>query len=120
MNPLIHLELHTADRAGASDLYARLLGWRSERIDAGASSYTTLGLGERCGGGIVECGAERAMWLPYVAVKRIHELTDRAGDLGATVVLGPRKGPSGWRSVVATPEGGEIAFFEPRENRAGR
>jgi predicted enzyme related to lactoylglutathione lyase len=28
--------------------------------------------------------------------------------------LGPREGPLGWRSVVSTPEGGEIAFWQPK------
>ena len=30
------------------------------------------------------------------------------------VLLEPREGPAGWRSVVATPEGGEIAFWQPK------
>jgi hypothetical protein len=28
------------------------------------------------------------------------------------VLLAPREGPAGWRSVVATPAGGEIAFWQ--------
>jgi predicted enzyme related to lactoylglutathione lyase len=114
MNAVIHLELHTPDQQRASDLYSRLLGWRSERRHAGSGSYMTLGLGGRCGGGIVECGTTRAMWLPYVSVDRISDVTDRASELGARVMIEPREGPSGWRSVVETPAGGEIAFFEPR------
>jgi predicted enzyme related to lactoylglutathione lyase len=27
-------------------------------------------------------------------------------------MLAPREGPAGWRSVVTTPEGGEIAFWQ--------
>jgi predicted enzyme related to lactoylglutathione lyase len=55
------------------------------------------------------------MWLPYVAVDDVAAVTDRAGRLGATVTLEPREGPAGWRSVVQTPEGGEIAFWQPRK-----
>ena len=117
MNELVHLELHTADLPRAGALYASLLGWRAQRVEAGASSYTSLGIGDRCGGGIVECGAPAALWLPYVAVDRVDEMTERARRLGAEVILGPREGPAGWRSVVRTTEGGEIAFWQPRARR---
>jgi hypothetical protein len=30
------------------------------------------------------------------------------------VLLEPREGPAGWRSVVATPAGGEIAFWQQK------
>ena len=66
MNPVVHLELHTTDKRRASELYSSLLGWRSEEIHAGASSYTALALGDRCGGGVVEtpAGGEIAFWQP--------------------------------------------------------
>jgi predicted enzyme related to lactoylglutathione lyase len=70
--------------------------------------------GGRLGGGIVECGTRRAVWLPYVAVDRIEHATARASELGATVLLEPREGPAGWRSVVSTPAGGEIAFWQQK------
>ena len=34
--------------------------------------------------------------------------------LGAAVLLEPREGPAGWRSVVAIPAAGEIAFWEAK------
>ncbi len=71
-------------------------------------------MGGGVGGGIVECGTRRPCWLPYVEVERIDELTDRARRLGASVLLEPREGPAGWRSVVATPTGGEIALWQPK------
>jgi hypothetical protein len=37
-------------------------------------------------------------------------------ELGAGVLLPPREGPAGWRSVVATPAGGEIAFWQQKES----
>ena len=113
-NPVVHLELHTTDLPCASSFYSRLLRWRTERVDAGAGSYLMLGLGNRFGGGIVECGTRRSTWLPYVEVGRVDEVTERARLLGASVLLEPREGPAGWRSVVVTPEGGEIAFWQPK------
>jgi predicted enzyme related to lactoylglutathione lyase len=112
--PVVHLELHTRDRQRARALYAELCGWRPERIPAGDSSYLALELGCGLGGGIVECDTERSLWLPYVEVPAIAEATDRACLLGASVLLEPREGPFGWRSVISTLAGGEIAFWQPK------
>jgi predicted enzyme related to lactoylglutathione lyase len=112
--PVVHLELHTGDLDGARAFYAELCGWRSERIDTCSGSYFALELGEGLGGGMVECPTERALWLPYAEVRQIGKATDRARVCGAAVLLEPREGPAGWRSVVATPAGGEIAFWQPK------
>ena len=82
-----------------------------ERIDAGCGYYLALELGGGFGGGIVECETARPLWLPYVEVAEIAEATDRARGLGASVLLEPREGPAGWRSVVATPAGGRDRFL---------
>jgi predicted enzyme related to lactoylglutathione lyase len=116
-NPVIHLELHTGDLPRAGALYAELCGWHPEWIETRAGSYLSLELGDGIGGGIVECGTRRPLWLPYVEVSGIAEATERADRLGASVLMGPREGPAGWRSVVATPSGGEIAFWQPKAPR---
>jgi uncharacterized protein len=116
-SPVVHLELHTGNAPGASALYAQLLGWRPERVVAGGSSYLALEMGDGVGGGIVECDRGRPLWLPYVEVPEIAASTDRARGLGAAVLLEPREGPAGWRSVVSTPAGGEIAFWQPKSRR---
>lgn len=112
--PIVHLELHTGHLAGARDLYAELCGWRPERITVGSDSYLALDLGKGFGGGIVECETRRPVWLPYVEVDVISLATERARRLGATVLLEPREGPTGWRSVIAEPAGGELAFWQPK------
>lgn len=113
-SPVVHLELHTADIAGARAFYGGLCGWRQERIETRHGSYLALELGRGLGGGVVECATERALWLPYVEVPGIRVATERARELGASVLLEPREGPAGWRSVVAAPAGGEIAFWQPK------
>jgi predicted enzyme related to lactoylglutathione lyase len=112
---LAHLELHTANGARACAFYTELLGWRPERIEAGGRSYVALDLGNGMGGGVVECGAKPSLWLPYVSVPEINRTTERAVELGASVMLGPREGPGGWRSVVRAPDAGEIAFWQSKE-----
>ena len=114
-NPVVHLELHTGDRARACAFYAQLCGWRPERIDAGGGSYWALELGAGFGGGgVVECDTPQPLWLPYVEVADIAAVTERARGLGASVLLEPRVGPVGWRSVVAAPAGGDVAFWQPK------
>jgi uncharacterized protein len=114
-NPVVHLELHTGDMPGARDFYAALFGWRAERIQAREGSYLALELGAAgVGGGIVQCPTPRPLWLPYVEVGDIGEVTERARALGAAVLLEPREGPAGWRSVVAERAGAEIAFWQPK------
>ena len=112
MSRVVHLELHTDDLAAASAFYSELLQWPTERIDSPWGSYNALLLGEGLDGGIVECGTCRAGWLPYVEVDRVQTATERARDLGASVLLDPREGPAGWRSVVWAPAAGEVAFWE--------
>jgi uncharacterized protein len=112
--PVVHLELHTRDLGGAGAFYAELCGWPAERIDAGCGRYLALDLGHGLGGGIVECKTEKPLWLPYVEVGEIGASTDRAILLGASVLLEPREGPAGWRSVVSAPAGGELAFWQPK------
>jgi predicted enzyme related to lactoylglutathione lyase len=112
--PIVHLELHTRDLPAAQGLYSELCGWPAERVAAGDSSYLALELGTGFGGGIVECATPRPLWLPYVEVREIRAATERARTLGARVLLEPREGPTGWRSVVATLAGAELAFWQPK------
>lgn len=114
---VVHLELHTRDLPAATDFYARLLRWRPEPIETRHGCYLALGLGGAIGGGVVECPTARPLWLPYVEVDRIGTVTDRARRLGASVLLEPREGPAGWRSVVCAPDGGQVALWQRKEWR---
>jgi predicted enzyme related to lactoylglutathione lyase len=118
--PIVHLELHTGDLGHARTFLAELCGWRAERVRAGGGSYLALDMGGSLGGGIVECGTAHPLWLPYVEVTDVAAATARARRLGASVMLEPRKGPAGWRSVIAAPEGAEIAFWQPKKRHDRR
>jgi predicted enzyme related to lactoylglutathione lyase len=114
VNPVVHLELHTGDLPRATSFYAELLGWLPARINAECGSYLSLEMGNGLGGGVVECATARPLWLPYVQVPEIRGATERARRLGASVLLEPREGPAGWRSVVAAPAGSEVAFWQQK------
>jgi uncharacterized protein len=113
-NPVVHLELHTPNLSRACAFYTRLFGWRAETIRVGPASYLALDVAEGIDGGIVECERERPLWLPYVEVADVAQATERARLLGATVLLEPREGPGGWRSVVAASAAAEIALWQPK------
>ena len=116
-NPVVHLELQTCNLPRACGFYTRLFGWRAERIDVGSASYLSLELGDGIEGGVVERDTERALWLPYVEVAHVGETTELARELGASVLLEPREGPAGWRSVVVAPAGAEVALWQPKTGR---
>lgn len=118
-SPVVHLELHTGNLRGALAFYSELLGWRPERIQTAGGSYVALELGGGLGGGAVECGIEKPLWLPYVAVPEINAATNRARRLGAAVLLDAREGPAGWRSVVTASGAGEFALWQPKAARPG-
>jgi uncharacterized protein len=113
-NPVVHLELHTGDLQAAREFYASLFGWRPVQVSTANGSYWALDLAEQVGGGMVECPTPRPLWLPYVEVADIVAATERAQALGARLLLAPREGPGGWRSVVSAYAGGEIAFWQPK------
>jgi len=115
--PVVHLELHTSDLTAAKDFYLRLFDWQAERLETEHGRYTALGLGGEIGGGVVQCGTDRPLWVPYVQVDRIDLATDYARALGGSVLLEPREGPAGWRSVVAAPACAEVALWQRKEWR---
>jgi predicted enzyme related to lactoylglutathione lyase len=113
-DPVVHLELHTENLARASDFYTRLFGWSAERVEVGRCTYLSLKLGNGIEGGIVEHEREDSLWLPYVEVADLVEVIERARALGAAMVLEPREGPVGWRSILAVPSGARIALWQSK------
>jgi uncharacterized protein len=119
LDPVVHLELRTGNLPRACAFYTQLFGWRVEPIEVTGGSYLALELGNGIDGGIAERDTERSLWLPYVEVDDISEATERARRLGASLLVEPREGPAGWRSVVAVPAGAEIALWQPKAARTG-
>lgn len=113
-SPVVHLELQTGNLPRACAFYTQLFGWRAERVKVGPCRYLAFELSNGIQGGVVEHDSDRCLWLPYVEVADVAEATERARLLGATVLLDPREGPMGWRSVVEAPAGAEIALWQPK------
>jgi len=114
MDPVVHLELRSPDPARACALYAALFGWRTETVEAGGGAYVALALAHAIGGGAVAAEDAPATWLPYVEVDDLAACTERARRMGAAVLLEPREGPAGRRSVLEVPDGARIALWQPK------
>jgi uncharacterized protein len=114
LDPVVHLELNTGNLARASDFYTRVFGWSAETVEVGQRSYLSLKLGDGIDGGIVEHDGEGSLWLPYVEVTDLMDVIERARALGAAMILEPREGPIGWRSILAVPSGARIALWQPK------
>src|SRR2546423_8988764 len=100
-DPLLPYDPHHPELADAPGFYGTLFGWQAESV----RSYMGMGPGR----GVVQCSTPRPLWLPYVEVPEIGAATERAAELGAAVLLSPREGPAGWRSVVSAPAAGQVA-----------
>jgi predicted enzyme related to lactoylglutathione lyase len=111
---VVHLELRTGNLPRACAFYTELFGWHTERVHTSSGDYLTFELGDLLQGGVVEHDMEHPFWLPYVEVADVARFTERARMCGASVLLSPREGPAGWRSILATPAGGEIALWQPK------
>lgn len=111
---VVHLELHTGDQVRAGAFHAELLQCQPALVQGGSGCYLALNLGPAVGGEIIECQTRLPLRLPYAEVERIGDATERARRLGAAVLLEPREGPSGWRSVMSSPVAGEMALWEPK------
>lgn len=111
---MVHLELHTANLAGAVSFVHGMFGWRPEHVTTAHGSYLALDMGGEIGGGIVEDEVQSGLWVPYVEVPEIVAATDRAAGLGARVTVAPREGAAGFRSTVVTPCGTQITFWQQK------
>lgn len=117
-NPFVHVELATHDLVKAKSFYQSLFSWKLEDVDMGGGfTYTTIGVGEGTGGGMMKHPDPNAasQWLPYVIVDDVHAATAKAKSLGGTVkrevteVMG-----MGWFSIIQDPTGASFGLWQSR------
>ena len=108
---------HPATAAGPRRSTPSCAAGREEQIERGRRVVPRARARRRSAAASWSARPHRPVWVPYVEVRRIDEMTDRARRLGASVLLEPREGRNGWRSVVSTVQGGEIAFWQPKRGR---
>jgi predicted enzyme related to lactoylglutathione lyase len=112
-------ELATNDTAGALVFYNGLFGWTSEEMDTGgAMAYTVIRAGERNNGGVRPLSPQEEeagvppYWIPYFAAESIDATTERCGQLGGEILLGPMEFPAGRIGVLRDAQGAVFALWE--------
>jgi predicted enzyme related to lactoylglutathione lyase len=89
-NPFVHVELTTHDLPKAKEFYSALFGWQLQDMPMGdGKTYTMINVGDGTGGGMMTAPDPGILphWLPYVAVDDLAAATQRAKDLGATMIM---------------------------------
>lgn len=120
-NPFVHIELHTRDLVRAREFYSRLFDWKLEDMpmpDGGEMPYVMINVGEGTGGGMFMNPDPNVPphWQAYVGVDDIEASTQKARDLGATVLQDVMQvGDYGWLSVIRDPTGAVIAMWKNKE-----
>jgi RNA polymerase sigma-70 factor (ECF subfamily) len=105
-NPVVHLELHTWDVAGASALYSELCGWRPVPVKTCAGRYLAFEFGAALSAGMVETDADHPIWLPYVEVDRLDVVGRRA-----RLLAGEMRGAMNDRELLDQARAGDEDAF---------
>jgi predicted enzyme related to lactoylglutathione lyase len=119
-NPFCHVELATTDLDKAKSFYGKLFDWQLNDVPMGPETYTLIGVGEGTGGGMAKAMAPGApsAWMAYVLVPDIKAATQKAKDLGATIVRDVTEVPgTGWLTIINDPTGAVLGLWEalPRQ-----
>jgi uncharacterized protein len=112
-NPFVHVELLTSNVAGAKKFYSGLFDWKLE--DVPGMDYTMISVGEGTGGGMMQHPMPDAQstWMPYVLVDDVAVVTNKAKELGATIVKDITEIPGvGWFSVFIDPTGATLSLWQ--------
>lgn len=117
-NPFVHVELNSNDIGKARPFYAGLFGWELNDMDMGEGmgTYTTIGVGESgTGGGMMAhpMPGEPSVWVPYVLVDDLRASTDKARDLGGTVIRDVTPvAQMGSFSIIQDPAGAVFGLWQ--------
>jgi predicted enzyme related to lactoylglutathione lyase len=116
-NPFVHIELNTNDFPKARAFYAGLFNWELKDVDMGpqAGTYTTIGVGDGTGGGMMQHPMQGApsLWIPYIQVDDLAGSTEKARKLGGEIIKEnvPVQNMGAF-SIINDPTGATFALWE--------
>ena len=110
-------ELMTTDTKKDGDFYTGLFGWGKNTQNFGPLEYTMFSNGERPAGGMLqitpEMGPIPPNWLVYFAVDDCDAKTQKAKELGGSVMKPPDDIPNiGRFSILTDPQGAAFALIK--------
>ncbi len=110
-------ELMTSDTAKDGDFYTGLFGWSKDTQNFGALEYTMFANSGRPAGGMLqitpEMGPIPPNWLVYFAVDDCDASTQKAKELGGSVMKPPDDIPGTGRfSILTDPQGAAFALIK--------
>ncbi|HEY2900044.1 MAG TPA: VOC family protein [Polyangia bacterium] len=114
-NPFSYAELHSKDADQAITFYRRLFDWKVTSLDTPKGRYTELDPAEGFPGGLLAAkpGAPSG-WLLYMRVDDVEAATQKARDLGATILASKELVPdTGWFSLCVDPAGAAFGLWQP-------
>ena len=110
-------ELMTTDTTKDGKFYSGLFGWSRDKQNFGPLEYTMFKNEERSAGGMLkitpEMGPIPPNWLVYFAVDDCDAKTQKATELGASVMKAPDDIPGVGRfSILTDPQGAAFALIK--------
>src|SRR5262249_23720767 len=116
-NTFCWADLSTPDPDRAGKFYSGLFGWGLMMDPKDPFGYIHIKNGEEFIGGISPAAPRNPSapphWLVYVQVADVAAVTAKAGQLGAKVLMPPRKMENvGDFSIIADPQGAVLALFK--------
>jgi predicted enzyme related to lactoylglutathione lyase len=112
--PFVWFDLRTKDAEASRNFYQELLGWNVSDPNAGDGGVRVNG-SEQPWASVVPDGGENIGWFPYIQVADLETATEKAKELGATVLQGATQGPAGTFTPIREPGGAVFALFQPRQ-----
>ena len=109
-------ELMTTDLEAAKKFYGELLGWKIEDHETENMAYSVIKNGGKAMGGMMELPSEAGgappHWGPYITVKDVDAVAEKALQMGATAIVSPRDIPGiGRFFMFRDPQGAMIAVI---------
>jgi predicted enzyme related to lactoylglutathione lyase len=114
------VDLQTSDQEAAKSFYSDLLGWEYEDVPIGdGASYSMAKLQGHSVAAIGPLQGEGmpSHWNCYVTVESADAASNRAAELGATVIAPPFDVfDAGRMAAFQDPQGAMLSVWEPKEN----
>lgn len=113
-------EVNTRDAAKARDFYGKLLGLRTEKMDAPDMTYYTLHHGQDAVAGVLQMDASMPAqtpphWMPYFVVKSADAAAASVEKGGGKVHMKPFNTPYGRCAVFSDPWGATFSVMQANQ-----